>query len=207
MAVPSGTVPPNPRGLEWLVVPASEGRLSIVRCTRRLAFAAALLGLACTPALSAEASGAPACRAGDLSGVFAVVNGSAGAGSISYDLRLQNHSSSKCYVSGIPGLRLLGKTGKALPTKVVPDRPGALTAAKIILKPGGYAASTARFSPDIPGTGEAQYGQCEPTAHSLRVSPAGGGSLVVPVKPATPVCEHGRMVLTALIAGKHGSRS
>jgi hypothetical protein len=166
------------------------------------------LALGCAPAVSAKASGAPPCRAADLAGVFAVVYGSAGAGSISYDLRLQNHSSSKCFVSGIPGLRLLGKTGKALPTKVVPDKPGALTAAKIILKPAGYAASTARFSPDVPGTGEPVSGaQCEPTAYSVKVAPAGGGSFLIPVKPPTPVCEHGRLVLTGLIAGKHGSRS
>ncbi len=174
---------------------------------RRVLLGASVVLLSLAGSATAGRGDVRACRAADLTGVFAVVNGSAGAGSISYDLRLRNHSSSRCFVSGIPGLRLLGKTGKALPTKVVPDKPGALTAARIVLKPGGYAASTARFSPDVSGTGEPQYGRCEPTAYSLRVSPAGGGSLLASVLPSTPVCEHGRMVLTALVAGKHGSRS
>jgi hypothetical protein len=165
----------------------------------------ALPGLAGTAAGSA--GGVSACRAADLSGVFAVVNGSAGAGNISYDLRLRNRSSATCFVSGIPGLRLLRANGRALPTKVVPLNPGALTAAKINLKPGAYAAATARFSPDVPGPGEEHPGQCEPTAAKLRVSPAGGGSLIVPVQPPTPVCEHGTLVITALVAGKHGPRS
>jgi hypothetical protein len=172
---------------------------------------ALVLSLLALPALAGSAAGGaravPSCRGADLRGVFAVVNGSAGAGGISYDLRLQNRSYAKCFVSGIPSLRLLRASGAALPTKVVPDTPGALTGAKVVLKPGGYAAATARFSPDIPGPGEPPNGPCEGKAFKLRVSPAGGGSLTIAVAPPTPVCEHGRLNLTALVAGKHGPRS
>jgi hypothetical protein len=170
--------------------------------------AAGFAALVLAGAAAADQASTPACRGASLGGVFAVVNGSAGAGSISYDLRLRNRSSSSCFVSGIPGLRLLGKTGTVLPTKVEPDKAGALTAAKIVLKPGGYAAATARFSPDVPGVGEPQLKkQCEPTAYKLKVSPSGGGSLIIPASPPTPVCSHGRLVLTALVAGRHGPRS
>jgi hypothetical protein len=136
--------------------------------------------------------------------VFVVVQGSAGAGGISYTLRLHNRSSAACFVSGIPGLRLLGRTGAPLSTQVVPSHPGALTAVRVVLRPGGFAAATARFSPDIPGLGEPQTKQCEPTAYHLKVSPAGGGSLVVSISPPTPVCEHGRLVMSVLIAGRRG---
>src|SRR5712691_4889024 len=134
-------------------------------------------------AASGRSAVVPACRGGDLGGAFVVVQGSAGAGGISCTLRLHNRSSAACFVSGIPGLRLLGRTGAPLSTHVVPSHPGALTAVRVVLKPSGYAAATARFSPDIPGPGEPQTKQCEPTAYHLKVSPVAGSSLVAPVRP------------------------
>jgi hypothetical protein len=69
----------------------------------------------------------------------------------------------------------------------------------VLLRPGKSAATTARFSPDVPGPGEGAVNhQCEPTAYKLRVSPSGGGSVVVAVTPATPICSHGLMTLRAL---------
>jgi hypothetical protein len=171
-----------------------------------LAASAVGLALFAVASVSARPS-APACAASRLGGVFAVVPGSAGAGGISYDLRLRNTSAGACALHGVPRLRLLGKTGNALPTKVRPDVPGALTSSSVTLAPGAYAASTARFSPDIPGPGEPQTKQCEPTAFRLKVWPVGGGTLAIPVSPHTPVCEHGTMTLTRMVAGRHGPRS
>ena len=148
-----------------------------------------------------------ACTGKSLSGKFFLVPNSQGAGNVLYTLQLRNRSNRTCFVSGIPGLRLIGKTGKPLPTHVSPAHPGAMTAVKVTLKPGAYAAATARFSPDVPGPGEGHPGQCEPTAYKLRVNPSGGGSLLAPVSPPTPVCEHGGMTLTVLIAGKHGPKT
>lgn len=145
-----------------------------------------------------------ACKAKSLTGKFIYVPNSLGAGNELYTLQLRNASKSTCFVSGIPGLRLIGKTGKPLPTHAVPLHPGALTAVKVTLKPGGYAAATARFSPDVPGTGEGHPGNCEPVAYKIRISPSGGGSLVGRVTPPTPVCEHGGMTLSSLVAGKRG---
>jgi hypothetical protein len=139
------------------------------------------------------------CAGGDLSGSFAVVPGSAGAGNIVYALRLTNVSTRTCFVSGIPGLRLLARSGAALPTHVRPAQPGALTAVLVRLAPHGTARATARFSPDVPGPGEPTAGRrCEPTAYSLRVTPNGGGTLRVRVLPPTPVCEHGTLTFRAL---------
>jgi hypothetical protein len=162
-------------------------------------------GIASLAAATVTAAATPACVGKDLSGAFAGVPGSAGAGSISYNLRLRNHSSHTCFVSGLPQLQLLGRTGKALPTHVRPSHPGALTAVRVVVPPGGYTAATARFSPDVPGVGEGSYGPCEPKAYRARVTvPPGGGMVVVPLVPATPVCEHGSMAFSVLVAGRNG---
>ena len=144
----------------------------------------------------------PACTGKALDGLFAAVPGSAGAGQISYALRLRNRSAGACFVTGVPGLRLLGRSGRPLPTRVVPAFPGAGTAVRVGLAPGAAAVATARFSPDVPGPNEQTEGPCERRAYRVRVAlPASG--LVVPGRPPTPVCEHGRMVLSVLTAAKH----
>jgi hypothetical protein len=166
-----------------------------------------LVSAAATTAL-AFATGSPAapvlpCTGPMLSGSFSVVPGSAGAGNIVYALRLWNRSTTTCFVSGLAGLRLLGKTGHTLPTRVEPAfRPG-LTAVRVVLRPGARAKATARFSPDVPGPNEPTAGrQCEPTAYRVRVTPPpGGGTLIAPVSPPTPVCSHGYMSLSALSPG------
>ena len=158
--------------------------------------------LALVAALASPAAVQP-CRASQLGASFTVIPGSPGAGNISYLLRLRNRSSKTCFVSGLTQLRLLSKTGRPLPTKVVPAfRPG-LTAVRVVLRPGRSAKAEARFSPDIPGPGEPQTrGPCEPKAYRVRITPPpGGGTLVRPVTPPTPVCEHGTISLRALSPG------
>jgi hypothetical protein len=154
-----------------------------------------------TVTTSPPAAAAPACTGGDLGGSFDVVPGSPGAGQISYDLTLTNTSGSPCFVSGLPQLQLLDAQGGALPTSVSAAQAGQGAAAKIVLQPGGSAKSEARFSPDVPGPGEGQAGQpCEPVAHQLQVTANGGGTVVVPVKPPTSVCEHGSLRMSLLAA-------
>jgi len=158
--------------------------------------------LALVAALASPAAVQP-CRASQLGGSFTVIPGSPGAGNISYLLRLRNRSSKTCFVSGLTQLRLLSKTGRPLATKVVPVfRPG-LTAVRVVLRPGRSAKAEARFSRDIPGPGEPQTrGPCEPKAYRVRITPPpGGGTLVGPVTPPTPVCEHGTISLRALSPG------
>jgi hypothetical protein len=164
---------------------------------------AVVLAFAVLVALAGSTAGRGAsritfCTGPQLRGTFAVVPGSAGAGNISYALRLRNRSSSACSVTGLPVARLLGRSGAPLPTHVRAAFPGALTAVLVTLAPGQTTKATARFSPDVPGTGEPVAGrQCERTAYHLRVGARGGGVTLVPVLPATPVCEHGSLQFSA----------
>jgi hypothetical protein len=153
------------------------------------AVAAAAISVGCAAAHSQTAF----CTGTQLTGKFAVVPNSEGAGNIVYRLTLRNRSSTACSVSGLPVARLLAKSGKQLPTHVIAAMRGAGTAALIKLAPGQAATATARFSPDVPGPGEPVSHTCEPTAAKLRVTARGGGATVVPIAPPTPVCEHGQL--------------
>ena len=139
----------------------------------------------------------PPCTAGQLSGTFKAVPGSAGAGNIVYALRVKNTSAHTCYLTGIPGVTLLDRRSHKLPTHPRPSQPGALTAVLVTLAPGKSTTATARFSPDVPGTGEQTIGQCEPKAYWLRVTPNGGGTFRAPIQPPTSVCEHGTLSFSA----------
>jgi hypothetical protein len=167
----------------------------------RAALGAAAIAAIAVPYAGARTASTP-CTGSMLGGSFKVIPGSAGAGNIVYRLRVANTGSSTCFVTGIPGLTLLDKQGRKLPTKATfGGRPGTLTAVMVPLSPGTSASLTARFSPDIPGPGEpALMRACEPTAYTLRVAPSGGGATVVPISPPTPVCEHGGMSITGFTA-------
>lgn len=163
---------------------------------RRLILLAALGGALLVGAGNGgSAAAVPACRGAALHGTFAYLVGSGGAGHVSYMLWIRNVSATTCWVSGFPVVTLLDRRGRALPTRVVPSRRG-ITAVRVVLAGGRRAHATARFSPDVAGPGEPTKGQCERTAVSLRVRPNGGGARVVPVRPRTPVCEHGRLVFS-----------
>jgi hypothetical protein len=169
---------------------------------RFAAVCAVLAVLAVGVATSASPAGPAPCRGGALRGSFAYVPGSAGAGNVVYALRLRNVSAATCTVTGLPQVRLLDRLRRGLPTHATAAHPGQLTAILVRLAPGGWTSASARFSPDVPGPGEGGRKQCEPLARALRVSAPGGGAAVVPVQPATPVCEHGGMSLSAYVVGK-----
>jgi hypothetical protein len=152
-----------------------------------------------TVTTQAAAPTTPACLASALTGTFAVVPGSAGAGQIGYRLRLTNQGDSTCFVSGIPELQLLDQQGAKLPTNSSPAQPGTATAARVDLQPGDAATAEARFSPDVPGGSEQTDGPCEPKAYTLQVS-IGAGSVDATIVPPTPVCERGSLTLSNLAA-------
>jgi len=165
--------------------------------TRVLVLAALVLATAAASCASA-ATHDTSCAGAQLAGTFRVVPGSAGAGNIVYALVLKNVSTHACSVTGLPQGRLLDKSGKALPTHVRAAFPGALSAVLVRLKPGSTTRATARFSPDVPGSGEPVAGlQCERTAYFFRVAAPGGGTAKVKLSPATPVCEHGQLQFSA----------
>ena len=105
-----------------------------------------------TVTTESAAPAAPPCNGSALAGTFNVER-SAGAGQISYVLRLENTSAEACFVTGLPVALLIDEQGGGLPTNVQPARPGA-AAAKIVLEPDAAAVATARFSPDVPGGSE-----------------------------------------------------
>jgi hypothetical protein len=134
------------------------------------------------------------CTGSDLSGSFDEQQGSAGAGQITYVLTLTNTSAAACSLPGFPQLQLLDASGNDLPTKTAAE-PGTIAWAKVL--PGHSVSIDARFSPDVPGTGDHTPGACQPVAATLGVTPPGGGTLDAPIKPPTSVCEQGSMMLRA----------
>jgi hypothetical protein len=151
-----------------------------------------------TSTTSTQPTGGAPCSGDDLQATFKGVPGSAGAGQISYELRLTNTSAGACSVSGVPVATLLDKTEGALPTQVS-TAPGGGDG-PVVLQHGDSAKAEARFSPDVPGTGEPQSGPCERTAYFLRVAAAGGGTVNAAISTPTAVCEHGAMSFSALTA-------
>jgi hypothetical protein len=139
------------------------------------------------------------CTGQQLSGSFTEISGSAGAGNIVYSLRLRNSSNESCAVAGIPAMQLLGRGGRPLPTRVRAETETERTPVLLTIRPRRLVTATARFSPDVPGPGEATLpgGRCEPTAYRLRVAALGGGATTLPVSPPTSVCEHGLLQASA----------
>jgi Protein of unknown function (DUF4232) len=172
-----------------------------VRVVTRLFVVIAILAAMAAGSSAGAAREAARCRGAQLAGSFAAVRDSAGAGNINYTLKLKNTSASTCTVTGLPAGRLLGLHKGSLPTHVRAAFPGALTAVLVTLAPGRSARATARFSPDVPGTGEQMTGRCEPVAYWLRVTGQGGGTTTVKIAPPTSVCEHGRLSFSAYSLG------
>jgi Protein of unknown function (DUF4232) len=152
------------------------------------------------PATTTGPSATSVCAAADLAGSFSVVPGSAGAGNIVYSLHLTNTSSAPCFVSGLPAVTLLDRNGSALPTHVSAAQAGQATAARIVLQSGDAAKADARFSPDVPSTGEQQTGPCEPKAYVLRVTAPDGGTVAAPISPPTAVCGHGSLSFSVFMS-------
>ncbi|MGA8297072.1 MAG: DUF4232 domain-containing protein [Acidimicrobiales bacterium] len=163
------------------------------------------VGVFATSVGAASASSSPAriasCTASEVAVSFNVVRGSQGAGQTSYALRVKNVSAATCRTGGLPQLVLRGGRGAKLPTKVEVAC-GNCAAIVINLRPGLSAWSTARFSPDVPGPGETGR-QCEPTAyHVVVTTPGSTRGVEGAIHPPTPVCSHGRILLTYLGTSK-----
>jgi len=168
-----------------------------------LVLAAAVVVLAIVVPIVASSSGGDGCQAAQLNATFSEDPGGAGAGHVVYILRLRNISSGTCSVSGLVGMQLAGPDGDR-PTQVV-SAGDPSNATEVTLGPGGFASTSVRFVPSIPGPGEGS--PCQPTSDRVRVvvPPARDGSVLAPVTPPTSVCLHGRLEVMALVAGPSGS--
>ena len=150
--------------------------------------------IAVTRALPRGAHGAAVHRGALLSGTFKAVPNSEGAGNIVYALRVKNTLDAHLLRHRHPrrARSSIGATENSRRTRVPPSlERSPLCSSRS--PPARPTKATARFSPDVPGTGEQTIGQCEPKSYWLRVTPNGGGTFRAPVQPPTPVCEHGGM--------------
>ncbi len=143
-----------------------------------------------TVTTTGSVTSAKPCGGTQLTAMFALIPGSAGAGQIAYTLTVKNASQSPCSLHGVPQGTLLAASGSALPTHV---KPAGGNGKRIVLPPGASATAQARFSPDVAGDGDSQSGACQPQAHTLQVTAEGGGFAHAPIKPPTSVCEQGTL--------------
>jgi Domain of unknown function (DUF4232) len=145
--------------------------------------------LTTTVTTTGSVSSAKPCAGMDLSAVFTLISGSAGAGQIGYTLTVKNTSPAPCALHGIPQGTLVAASGTALPTHV---KPAGGSGHQVVLPPGASATAVARFSPDVAGTGDSQSGPCQPVARTFQLS-AGGSVVEAQVQPPTSVCEQGTL--------------
>ncbi len=172
-----------------------RGWLAVVAVVAVLVGCVACLSTGALAASGGFQAGPPSdCAANEITATFTAIPFSQGAGSVYYLLTLTNRSGAACTLQGPIGLRLLGAHGRPLSTNVRGSVPGSHP---VILVPGQWAQAQAKFSPDVPGGGEAP-GQCEPTAHDLRLTIA-ASSLRAPMDPS-PVCGHGTIYFEQLQA-------
>src|SRR4051812_3485320 len=114
-----------------------------------------------------------ACTGSDLTGTFAVLAGSAGAGNIVYTLHVTNASQDACTVSGPPDVTFLDEDRS--PMNQHTSTPGQKPTV-VSLQPGASASAQVRFSPDVT--------PCDPgTATTLVVSMPDQSSFDVKVGP------------------------
>jgi hypothetical protein len=126
------------------------------------------------------------CHTSELTG--RLVSGGAGAGQRYATLVLRNSGARTCTVHGYGGLGLVDASGRPLPTKQLRDASPA--PATIRLAPGGTVNSDLHWGA-VPGTGDNQSGDCQPTPSTLRVIPPDETDFLSVAWNLGPVCEGG----------------
>lgn len=153
-----------------------------------------------SPATPATTPQAPAagerCHARELAA--ALQQQRPGGGSRYAVLTLTNRSSRTCPVAGFPGLQLLDSSSRPLPTNVVRNQQQ--PPQTVQLAPGAAAYTTLHWGL-VPGDGEPQTTQCEPTPASVEVTPPDETTHLVIGWTYGPVCQKGRIDLPALAPG------
>ncbi|MEY9929938.1 hypothetical protein ABH926_004580 [Catenulispora sp. GP43] len=153
------------------------------------------------PSAPTHAAGT-ACTTTEMpSGTWRTVPDSQGAGHVAADIAFQNTSSHTCTVAGFPGISLLASNDHSLPTNVLKDNSVAVTT--ISVAPGAWVHAEMRYSPNIPGPGEPQNGQCEPmTVHAVAQLPGDSAWSRVTLDNPTTVCEKGELQVKPFVSGQ-----
>lgn len=98
-------------------------------------------------------------------------------------------------------MSLLASNDRPLPTNVLKN--GTATATTIKVPPGGWVHSEMRYSANVPGPGEPDTGQCEPTTvHALAQLPGDSAWAHITLDNPTPVCEKGELQVKAFVGGE-----
>lgn len=155
-----------------------------------------------TTATSTSHAAGTACTTAEMpKGTWRVVPDSQGAGHVAADIALQNTSDHPCTVAGFPAVGLLASNEHPLPTNVLKDTSVAVTTTKVA--PGAWVHAEMRYSPNIPGPGEPQNGQCEPTTvHALAQLPGDTAWSRITLDNPTPVCEKGELQAKPFVSGQ-----
>lgn len=148
-------------------------------------------------ATGATGPGAPSRCGTDMLSARFTAQGAA-AGHRYAALILTDSSSLTCRVFGYPGMQLLGASGEQLPTNVI--RLVHTQPVLVTLHPGQSAWTMLRWSV-IPGQGEPQASQCEPTPQSAWVTPPDERTQLTVPWTMGFVCEHGSIELNPLSPG------
>lgn len=161
---------------------------------------------AATPTVTANAAGAntpPMCSTNDLSGYVSIVPNSAGAGNELMNVKLTNTSGHTCTIYGYPGFLLEDQHQSGLPTNVVRSNTPVST---VTVPNGGSAATTVRFDFDVPGTGDATTGPCQPESYYMEITPPDQTTQLVAQISGGPVtvCQSGEMTVMPFVSGATG---
>jgi hypothetical protein len=153
-------------------------------------------GAGSTEGAPAAGNGPDRCHTSELTGSLAP--GDPGAGQRHATLVLTDTGGETCTVYGYGGVGLVDAGGKALPTDQV--RVAAPAPALVTLRPGDSVSSQLQWGA-VPGDGDAQSGDCQPTASTLQVIPPDETDPLSVAWQGGPVCQGGRIQQQAYVAG------
>ncbi len=142
-------------------------------------------------------AGSGRCHTGGLK--VAIRSLGAAAGHHYAALEFTNTSNSTCRVYGFPGMQLLSAQGHKVATKVVRDP---ATKPKLVTLKAGATAWARTDWGAIPTSGEPQTGSCESPAASTEVTPPDETAHRIVHWSYGPVCQRGRIVVSALAPGR-----
>jgi hypothetical protein len=145
------------------------------------------------------------CATSDLKAAVSVVPDSQGAGQEELNIALSNQSTQPCVVYGFPGLKLEDMYQAQQATTVL--RVDTSLAQAVELTPQGTeAATTVRFDMDVPGSGDATSGRCQPDTYFLEVTPPNQTTQLVAEISGGPVtvCQNGTLQVDPFVSGSTG---